>query len=142
MILYYTKQHCHLYFCTRLYRAPIKRKCPFVAAATAMGAVLDAHVLKPVGPVLTVFHLVRAIVVTCHPPPSPETTTHRQYHHIPWSPSNSYNRNPRPCPTHQNKNMTMPPSRTRKSVPRPSSLWTLTQYQTSALVLACPSSKP
>ena len=36
-------------------------------------------------PVLTVFHLVRAIVATCLPPPPPETTTCRQYHHIPWS---------------------------------------------------------
>ena len=128
-------------------KAKLKRKCPFVAAATAMGAVLDAHALKPVGPVLTVFHLVRAIVVTCLPPPSLETTTRRQYHHIPRSPSNSYKqtRMPRPCPPHQNKSMTLlmttPPSRTRKSAPRPSSLWTLTQYQTSALFLACPSSK-
>ena len=55
-----------------------------------MGAVVDAHVLRSVGRVITVFHLVRASAAIYLPPPSRGTIIHHRHHHLSWTPNNTY----------------------------------------------------
>ena len=61
-----------------------------VAAVTAMGAVVDAHVSKAGSHVITVFHLVRVSAAIYLPLPSRETIIHHWHHHLPWTPNNIY----------------------------------------------------